>query len=203
MPGAAMQPGRTPPPPDGGMGYEVINDYQLFDTVAITTAVQAVPNLFVTVQADPTLGNIPSQGQLPDGWFFDVDRVFVDFLTIPALVVATVVGPATDLANIQDTCRATFEFKYNDKSYGVRTLRSLPPSGGVQAFSSGTYVATNGREYAWTGPMGARAPYLNGLRIQPKTKFLGVVSLAVAPTLNQTPLNVCVSLMGRLYRKVT
>lgn len=208
MPSSLLNPGMTPPPAAGALDgtYEVLNDYVFFDTEPITNAQQAVNNFFVLANApgDQTITNMPAQGQLPDGWVFDVQRVYATFLVLPfAIAAAGVTGAAGDLANVLNTCRATVEFTYNSKSYGVRPLRSLPPDGQVQAFSEATNAATNGREVAWVAPVGGIAPYLAGLRIQPKTQFKLAVTLAVAPTITTSPLNLYIGLCGRLYRKVT
>lgn len=201
-----LQPGQNPPAAEGGVGgaYEVINDFMFFDTQAVTNGQQAVPNFFQAVSNDPTITNMKNPGQLPDGWVFDVARVYCTVLIAPfAIAAAGVTGAAGDLNAIFNTQRAIFEFKYNDKSYGVRPLISLPPEAQVQAFSEATNAATNGREVAWVAPVGGVAPYLAGLRIQPKTTFVGIVSLAGAPVITTSPVNVRIALCGRLYRKLT
>lgn len=202
----AFQAGLTPPPSDGSFTYEIVERYTLFDTQPITNAQQAVPNFFVTLSSDQTITNMPSAGQLPDGWYFDIEDVYANPLVIPAAGTKAVTGPAADLANIYNTQRATFEFKYNDKSYGVRPLSSFGPEGAVQAFTSmegATADPGASLQVAWPGPVGAGSGYLMGLRINPKTRFIGIVSLAGAPTITQTPLNLRLSLVGRLWRKVT
>lgn len=203
-----LNPGTTPPPAAGALDgtYEVLNDYVFFDTNPIANGSAVVNNYFVLANApgDQTITNMPAQGQLPDGWVFDVQRVYASFLVSPfAIAAAGATGPASDISQIINTARATFEFIYNSKSYGVRPIRSLPPDGQVQAFSEATNAATAGREVAWVAPVGGVAPYLAGLRIQPKTQFKGVIQLAVAPVITTTPLNLYIALCGRLYRKVT
>src|SRR4029077_2402878 len=207
MPGAtaAMQPGMTPPPSESGMAFEVLRNYDLYDTQAITTAVQAVPNFFGAIQSDVTLGNLPSASQLPDGWYFDVDTVYADLLTLPnAVASATIPGSISDIANILNTARAALTFTYNDKSYGTRPLRAVPPIGAPQGFYAfeGTAAAAS-KEVGWQGPVGGYCGWLRGLRIAPKTKFSLGCTLAVAPTLNASPLNLVVHLVGTLWRKVT
>lgn len=201
--GPGIQPGLTPPPSENGMGYEILRNYSLYDTQAITTAQQAVPTFFATIQSDVTLGNLPSQSQLPDGWYFDVDTVYATLLVLPSLGVGTIAGAINDIANIYQTCRAVFGFTYNDKSYGTRPLASIPPDGTPQGFYAGTLTAPQTKEVGWAGPVGGFCGYLRGLRIAPKTKFQGNVSLAVAPTLAASPLNLRLNMVGTLWRKVT
>lgn len=202
---AALQPGTMPPPTDG-FTYELIKNFVIFDTLAWTTAVTISQTYFVTFQQDPTLGNMPSQGQLPDGWYFDPKSAFIDFLTIPAFAAGAATGPILDIATILNTQRATYEFKYNDKSYGVRPLRSVPALGAVQGIVAAEGASADPgktKEFGWNGPVGQYTGYLSGLRIAPKTKFSAIVTCAAAPTLSQTPLNIVASLVGDLWRKVT
>lgn len=118
-------------------GYDVYPGI-LYDTV---TWPQASPTpqtplpFFRTGNADPSLSNVPSTGQLPGGQYFDGRRWFISPLVTTAVgnVVLTAAGLAADLDNIFLASRSTFSFSNpkTQKPRGPIKLNMLGSPGGV------------------------------------------------------------------------
>lgn len=180
--------------------------WQLFDTQSCATAVTTPLVFFQTINSDKTMSNMEGPGQLPDPQYLVVQYVACDILSVPALGPNTAVDPNIgNVENILKTARATFEFNMSNKRYGPFSLTTTASTGGATGFGYGygtiaagvsTTVANNGI------PGSGGYPFSGALVIPPKIGFDVTIRFGVAPTLVGGPLNIRISLMGTLYRRV-
>jgi len=177
----------------------------LYDTQTYTSASSTTLAFFQSVQTDKSLGNMEGAGQLPDPQFFEIYRIGMDILFRPSFSTATVnpaTGPLDDIAQLVLSGRGNFILAISNKNYGPFPLSFLHGSGGPTGFMSGTYVATNEREYANNGIFDGGYPLNGALVLPPKVGFSIVINWPAALTLanGNTPIRVWMA--GPLYRRV-
>lgn len=181
--------------------------WQLYDTQAVTTAVNAPAVFYQTINADKTMSNMEGPGQLPDPQYFVVQYVACDFLQVPTATVLTG-EPNAAVANVENllkTCRATFEFNMSNKRYGPFSLSMTAATGGATGSGYAYGTAANGTSMMIANngiPGSGGFPFSGALVIPPKIGFDVTVRFGVAPTIVGGPLNVRISLVGQLYRRV-
>lgn len=181
--------------------------WQLYDTQAVTTAVTTPLTYFVTQNTDKTMSNMEGPGQLPDPQYFIVYYVACDILQVP---VATALAgePNAAWANIESilkTARSTFTFNMSNKRYGPFSLTMCHATGGTTGAGYGYGTAASGTSAALANngvPGYGGFPFSGALVIPPKTGFDVTVNFGAAPTLVGGPINMRLSLVGSLYRKV-
>lgn len=182
--------------------------WQLYDTQAITTAVNNPAVFFQTIVGDKTLSNMEGPGQLPDPQYLVVHYVAADFLVPPqsTAVTATANNAAVDnVENILKTVRATFEFNMSNKRYGPFSLTMCHATGGGTGalYGVGTLAAAVSGGMVNNGIPGSGGfPFAGALVIPPKIGFDVTVRFGAAPTLPISPMNLRISLVGALYRRV-
>jgi hypothetical protein len=181
--------------------------WQLFDTQSIATAAAGPFTYFTALNVDKTLCNMEGPGQLPDPQYFIVQYVAADILQIPT-ATALAGEPNAALANVENllkTCRASFTFNMSNKRYGPFSLTMCHATGGSAFSGYGYGTAANGTSAGAVnnGNMGSGGfPFCGALVIPPKTGFDVTINLGAAATLVGGPINVRVSLVGQLYRRV-
>ena len=180
--------------------------WQLYDTAAIATAAAGPFVFFQAPNVDKTLSNMEGPGQLPDPQYLIVDYAACDFLIVPVATAqaAEPNGAWADLANLQHTCRMTFEFNMSNKLYGPFSITMTSSTGGPtgQGYGYGTAAAGTSAALVLSGRPGSGGfPFCGSLVIPPKIGFSVTLRLAVAATLVATR-NVRFSLVGPLYRRV-
>jgi hypothetical protein len=146
-------------------------------------------------------------GQLPDPQYLVVHYVACDILQIPtATALANEPnGGLADIENILKTARATFEFNMSNKRYGPFSLTMCHSTGGATFSGYGYGTAANGTSSGVVNngiPGSGGYPFSGALVIPPKIGFDVTVRFGTAVTLVTTPLNIRVSLVGALYRRV-
>lgn len=182
--------------------------WQLYDTQAITTAVNNPAVYFQTINNDKTMSNMEGPGQLPDPQYLVVHYIAADFLVAPqsTAVTATANNAAVDnVENILKTVRATFEFNMSNKRYGPFSLTMTAATGGATGalYGVGTIAAAVSGGIVNNGIPGSGGfPFGGALVIPPKIGFDVTVRFGAAPTLPVSPLNLRISLVGALYRRV-
>jgi hypothetical protein len=182
--------------------------WQLYDTQVITTAVGNPAVFFQTINADKTLSNMEGPGQLPDPQYLVVQYVACDILQIPtttALVAADTNAGLANVENLLKTVRATFEFNMSNKRYGPFSLTMCHATGGAtfNGFGVGTLAAGVTSGVVNNGIPGSGGfPFSGALVIPPKIGFDVTVRFAAPPTLVAGPVNIRMSLVGPLYRRV-
>lgn len=181
--------------------------WQLYDTQPITTAVNAPAVFFSAQNNDKTLCNMEAAGALPDPQYFVVHYVAFDVLqTLTATVLAS--EPNANAANIENllkTVRATFEINVSNKLYGPFSLTMCHATGGTTGTMFGYGTAANGTSLAVVNagvPGTGGFPFCGALVIPPKINFNATIRFGAAPTLVGGPINVRLSLVGALYRRV-
>lgn len=178
----------------------------LYDTQAVTSTVTTSLSFFTAVNADKTLSNMESSGQLPDPQYFIIHYVTCDILDPPianAGHAASALGPVNDIDVLLKTQRATFTFSMSNKQYGPFPLTLCHGTGGATGNGTATYTAEASVWYGNNGIVGSGGfPFLGSLVIPPKVGFNVTVNFAAAPTITTSPLNVRLGLAGVLYRRV-
>lgn len=195
---------------------EAVN-WKYFDTQPVTTAVTTTLNFFATVQTDKTLGNIEQPGQIQAPNWFELYAIKCDFLEAVTTGAAPgTAGAITDIAQILYTQRAIYELTVNSKGYGKTPLTFAHSSGGPVGLAQGTPAAGAVIQFAnnsipdegdWLGgwvlnPETMQQEQVGSIILMPTQAFSLQVTMAAAPTLTTTPLNVRMSLCGVLHRQV-
>lgn len=181
--------------------------WQLFDTQPITTAVNNPAVFFQTINGDKTMSNMEGPGQLPDPQYLIVHYVACDILQVPTSEVASTATNAGlgNVENLLKTCRATFEFNMSNKRYGPFSLTTTAATGGstFSGYAMGTLAAGITSGVVNNGIPGSGGyPFSGALVIPPKIGFDVTVRFGTAPTLIGGPINIRISLVGALYRRV-
>lgn len=188
------------------VGEPEVVPWQLYDTQSLATA-NANPLVFYTAQNnDKTLCNMEGAGALPDPQYFVVHYVACDILTAPTVTVAASVDTAVaNVENILKTTRATVELNVSNKLYGPFSLTMCHATGGATGFGMayGTAAGGNSVAVANNGVPGTGGfPFCGALVIPPKINFSATIRFGAAVTIASGPVNVRLSLVGALYRRV-
>lgn len=188
-------------------GVNEATPWFLYDTQDIATAVTTQVNFFTGVQADRSLGNLVSAGQLPDPQYFIVHYVTCDLLVKPTLgVTAAVTGALSDVEEILKAGRANWTLNISDKLYGPFPLTLCHATGGgtggIMAMNNTAAPTINNLQWANNGLPGSGGfPFLGSLVIPPKVGFSLALNFGAAPTLSAT-VKARMGLAGVLYRRV-
>jgi hypothetical protein len=185
-------------------GQPEVVPWQLYDTQSAATTSAAPLVFFQTINADKTLSNMQGPGQLTDPQYMVVQYVACDFLQAPVAAVGAEPNAAIgNIENILKTCRATFEFNMSDKRYGPFSLTMCHGTGGGTANGFGTTAAGSSTVWSNNGNIGSGGfPVCGAIIIPPKIGFDVTIRFGTAMTLVGGPLNVRISLVGALYRRV-
>lgn len=191
--------------PDRANQPEVV-PWQLYDTQSVATGNTGPFTFFVAQNNDKTLSNMEGPGQLPDPQYFEVFYVACDILQIPTLTDGTSVNAAAaNVENILKTCRATFTLNIANKRYGPFSLTMAHSTGGATGFGYAEGATAAGATVAVVNngiPGSGGFPFSGAVVIPPKNGFDVTVALGTATTLVSGPVNVRMSLVGNLYRRV-
>jgi hypothetical protein len=178
--------------------------FVLFDTQQYPQAGAASLTFFNNATAanasDPTLSNF-ANGQLDDGYYFEIHRMHMMIAAIPNLnVTAVITGAASDVEILHKTARGIFGLRIKGKTYGDYPLAYYGrPGGPVPIYSSfGTGTAANNAITAGETESNGGFPVLGNIIIQPTNVVKGIM------TFNSTAIsaatNITVALMGVLHR---
>jgi hypothetical protein len=174
--------------------------HQLYDTQDYTSAATTTLTFFANPNADRTLTNMDTGGQLTDPQYLSVYDVTCDFLTQNTSDAASVAGELNDLSLLLLVGRPTWTLTLSDKNYGPYNLTGLHGTGGPVG---GISVGTNAVAAQWANnALGPGWNYKGSIIIPPKTSFRVTVNWAAAQTLNATPCKIRLSLFGILSRAV-
>jgi hypothetical protein len=181
--------------------------WQLYDTQSIATGASTPLTFFTALNTDKTMSNMEGPGQLPDPQYFVVHYVAADILQVPT-ATALAGEPNAALANVENilkTVRASWTFNMSNKRYGPFSLTMCHATGGASFSGYGYGTAANGTSAGVVnnGLIGSGGfPFGGALVIPPKIGFDVTVNFAVAPTIVGGPINLRMSLVGSLYRRV-
>lgn len=182
--------------------------WQLYDTQSIATASAAPAVFFQTINADKTMSNMEGPGQLPDPQYLIVQYVAMDWLQPSVATAVTATSQSATLENLENvlkTTRATMEFNMSNKLYGPFSLSMCHSTGGTtgSAYGVGTLAAAvSGGVFNNGVPGSGGYPFSGSLVIPPKIGFNVTVRFGAATTLVGGPINMRISLVGQLYRRV-
>lgn len=177
----------------------------LYDTQLITSAATTNAQFFQNVNADKTMSNMESAGQLPDPQYFILHYLTCDVLDPPIAVAghtASALGPVNDIDVMLKTQRATFSLNLSNKVYGPFPLTLCHGTGGATGNGVATFTAEASVWYGNNGIVGSGGyPFLGSIVIPPKVGFSITVNFAAAPTLSGN-INIRLGMAGVLYRRV-
>lgn len=177
--------------------------WTLYDTQQYPAAGTQNLTFFASSQADKTLSNMETGGQLSDPQFFEVWYIQCDFLRAGPTTDAGLVGQANDIELVLKTARATWLLDISNKLYGRFPLRQVHASGGAIGPIGGTTAAGGTIQLAQNGIVGGGWWVGGEIIIPPKVGFnfqllfqSTLVPIAVAT-------NIVISLVGVLHRRVS
>lgn len=173
-----------------------------YDTQLVTSGTTAQLNFFGNINADKTMSNMQSQGQLPDPQYFRVYSVLCDILQPVSFLANVGTGALADIEIMLKTQRATWQLQYSDKMWGPFPLTFAHASGGATGVAAGTWTAPQALQQGNNGIFDGGFPAGGALVIPPKTAFSAQINFAAAPTLAGGNPNVRFCLFGTLYRRV-
>lgn len=164
-------------------------------------------NYFQTVQTDQTLGNLNQAGQLPAGFYHQINSFQFDPLQIPAIAAAgaaasLLAGPASDLSILFSTARANFQFTISSKLYVQVPLTYLHASGYVVPVLAGAFTATTQAQFAANSYPDGDYYIGNNIIIPSQQAFLGSIIFAGAPNAINAATNLRIGMAGALTRRV-
>ncbi len=202
-------------PTTQGGALEAVS-WKYFDTQSIVSTTTVSLNFFNTVQSDKTLGNIEQASTIQSPNFFELYSIRCDFQPTVSGSATETAGVLNDIAQILNVQRATYQLTVNSKSYGIVPLTCAHSTGGPVGFSQGTPGTNHMVSFAnnsvpddgdWLGgiflnPDTGALEECGSIVLQPNQSFALTVSMAAAPTLNGTPLNIRMTLAGVLHRQV-
>lgn len=176
----------------------------LYDTQTYVAAGSQQLNYFSNVNADQTLSNMELAGSLPADTYFDVHRIFIDFLRLPTATTAnTAAGLINDIAILLNTARGTLTFTQLAKPLGPIPIRLIGASGGVgnTVMASGRADAAGAIVQYGTSPDNGGWPANASLKLGPSTKFGMQLNFVNGVAISaDTP--IAITLLGIKYRRL-
>jgi hypothetical protein len=182
-----------------------------YDTQLYTSATTTLLSFFNGGNSDASLTNLPQGGTLPQPQFFEIHRIFCEFLGRPTVsgVAATVpqAGLIDDINQLLLSGRGYTIFSLSSKAFPAMPLTFLGAPGGVDGATSsilsGTTAAAVSQKYEY-GHNAANGGFpVNGQwTIPPAQSFSATIAWPAALTLTGN-VYVRISMMGNLYRRVT
>jgi hypothetical protein len=142
-------------------------------------------------------------GTLAADNFFDVHRIFVDFLRAPTATVAdTAAGLVTDIATLLNVARGTFTITQLAKPLGPIPLTLVGSSGGVgnAVIGSGRAAAAGAVIQYGTAPDNGGWPANASIKLGPSTKFGATLNFVPTAISVDTPIRL--TLLGIRYRRL-
>lgn len=183
-------------------GQPEVVPWIMYDTQTFTSASTVSLTFFQTVQTDRTLGNMQSQGQLPDPQYLVIHYVTCDILNQVSSSAGVIAGAANDVELLMKVGRPVFTLTMSDKIYGPFPLRACHSLGGATGIINGTYTAPIDLQQANNGIPGSGGyPFCGAVVIPPKVGFKLTVDWSAAQTLTGNA-NIQIGLAGALYRRV-
>lgn len=174
----------------------------IYDTATYLAAGSAQLNFFANVNADPSMSNMDLAGTLAADNFFDVHRIFIDFLRVPTATVAdTAAGLVTDIATLLNVARGTMTFTQLAKPLGPIPLTLVGASGGVDAhFGTGRAAAAGAVIQYGKAPDNGGWPANASIKLGPSTKFGAQLNFIPTAISADTPIRL--TLLGIRYRRL-
>lgn len=191
------------------LGQAEVIPWQLYDTQSLATATSGPLVYFQAINSDKTLSNMEGPGQLPEPQYLVVHYVACDILQPPVSTAADGGAvPNAAVANIENILKATrasFTFNMSNKRYGPFSLTMAHATGGFTGNGYGYGTAAAGQSTVWGNngvPGSGGYPFSGALIIPPKIGFDVTITTGANVTLVGGPINIRVSLVGALYRRV-
>jgi hypothetical protein len=182
-----------------------------YDTQTYTSAATTLLTFFQTGNSDVSLSNMPQGGTLPQPQYFEIHRLFLEFLGRPTVSAAAgtipQAGLVDDVNQLLVSGRGYSIFSLSSKSFPAIPLSFLGAPGGVQdgvmGVLSGTTAgsASQVKEYGHNANNGG-FPVNGQWLIPPSQSFQAVLAWPAALTLTGN-VSIRLSMMGNLYRRVT
>jgi hypothetical protein len=174
----------------------------LYHQKTYTSGTTTKLTFFDAVESDDTLGNMETQGSLPDPQYFEIHYIGADFLLDATTAAGGEVGAIDDVAKLLFTGRGTWTLSIAKKAYGPFPLSFLHASGGPTGFGWGTFTAEESIQYANNGIFDGGWCVGGALIIPPKVGFSFEVRWSAAQTLNAGNTGVRAWMAGVLHRQV-
>lgn len=178
-----------------------------YDTQSYTSAGTAGPiAYFQSVQSDKTLGNIDQGGQLPAGYYFQINSFQLDWFGLPsnqtaAAATTAPVGSGNDLFIIFFTARALFQFVISSKLYVQVPATYLHASGYPVVVTAGAYAAATQDQFVGNSYPDGDYYIGNNIVIPPQQAFNASLIFAGANAISATT-NIRIGMAGALTRRV-
>jgi len=173
----------------------------LYDTQTFPAAGIARLRFFNQTNADRTLTNMETGGQLSDPQFFEIWNLMMDFQLAGPTINAAAAGQANDLDLLLKTQRATFTLNISNKNYGPFPATLLHATGGGVGNVFGTTAAAGSIQYVNNGVQDGGWSWGGAVIIPPKVgwfidlEFAGIQAISAET-------NIRIALNGVLHRRV-
>lgn len=175
----------------------------LYDTQTYLAAGSVHLDFFVATNADKSLSNMEQAGTLPAPQYFDVYRIFCDFLAAPSATVAdTAAGVVNDVELVLKSARARLTYTSKNKTLGPIPLTFFGSSGLMRAgFDTGRAAAAGAVIQQVQGIDNGGFPVNGAITLRSQSTFaIGLDFVAgVAISAN---LLIRVSMLGVRYREI-
>lgn len=176
----------------------------LYDTQTYLAAGSGPLDYFVNINADKSLSNMEQGGTLPAPQYFDIWRIFVNFLAPPSATVAdTQAGVANDVELILKSARARLTFKQKGKDIGPIPLTFFGTEGGLTAgFDTGRAAAAGAIIQQVGGIFNGGFPINGSVTLRSQSNFHVLMEFSAANVAISANMAIRVSLFGIRYREV-
>lgn len=172
-----------------------------YDTQTYVDNTTLTLTYFAATNADATLSNMPTGGQIPAPQFFEIWYFSVDIL----LPISTALAPTAwaDMFNLLVGGRPTFTFIISDKRYGPFPLTFFHASGGVQGVArpGDSTIGLVSSELANNGVFDGGYCVDGAIVIPPVTGFSAILDWGVLADIAANTL-IRVNMDGVLHRRV-
>lgn len=178
-----------------------------FDSISYAAAGTAGPlAFFQSVQSDKTLGNIDQGGQLPAGYYFQINSYQLDWFGLPsnqtaAAATTAPVGSGNDLFILFYTARALFQFVISSKLYVQVPATYLHASGGPVVVLGGAFAAATQDQFVTNSYPDGDYYVGNNITIPPQQSFAASLIFAGANAISAATL-IRIGMAGALTRRV-
>ena len=188
----------------GQVNQPEVYAHHLYDTQTYLDNATTQLTFFAATQADRSLSNLQTGGQLEDPQFFDIWGISCSAWADAGYVTTAaggVTGAIDDLGLLIVQGRPRLTLQISDKQYGPWKLESCHAMGGPVGFGWGTFTAEESLQYSNNGPPDGGLWVGGSITIPPKVGWRMTVDWPAAVNLTDD-YRICIGLFGVLSRAV-
>lgn len=180
----------------------------LYDTATFTDNSTQELTFFTTARGDLSLSNLDSPGSLPEGTYFRIDAIHVDYMNnvsglhyVSTATTGAQDGALNDIGRLMLNGRGRLLLVVSDKRYGPWPLSAFHGTGAAQGFGWGTFTAEEVGQYGYSGPIDGGG-WIGGTIFLPSKQSFAVTLNWPAAIDLQNDYRIRVSFEGLAYRPI-